>query len=267
MLYLITATKRGGAFFSDMLKSLKASAPNVRYTHVIVAQGDIQIPRDDAICNFITLRDSGAGLYPALNRALDYISGRPNCSCFSYINDDDGILPGFWKNVAKHEATESDVTYGDVLYTNVKSESCGYASICKNPRWLLALFQSGIPGITQQGTIFSARIVRNGWRFNEQLRLAADSLFIVDLLISDASFNYAKNPVAFYRKRPGQLSDDHRGMIAEAFLVTDRAKSVEISSFRRNLVKGGFRLASAGKIITRWRSSGFGSTRAFFDKK
>ncbi len=95
------------------------------------------------------------GLYGAINATL--AAAPAEWQWFTYINDDDRLLPGFSAMFARQLAGEpADVIYGDVELIDEDGERVSRITTERRPTWIPALLQQGISPLMQQGICFAA---------------------------------------------------------------------------------------------------------------
>jgi hypothetical protein len=267
---VITASK---GLNEDYLKvcaeSVYTACKNVEFAHIVVVPVERQSLVQNRLPRSLVIVEGGKGLYPALNQGFEYACREAGVTALSYINDDDGLIADGFDLLLKRFAREGgrSIVYGRVQYTDAFGRLLGEASICRHPADLLGLFAEGIPGLTQQGTVFPAECFETRGGFSGALRLAADSEWIVRLLAGRERFVFVNAKVAFYRCHMGQLSDDVASMEDEGRQVRAQAARVAMNRLRRKAGKLRFRLSNIGNVLNRMRWSGIHSTRMMFSKK
>ncbi len=217
----------------------------------------------------IVIAEQGKGMYAAINVGAKYAITRCGAKYLTYINDDDGLfVDGFnaLREVILKNA-ENMVVYGRVRFVDVNERCLGEASICRHTSDLLSLFSMGIPGLTQQGVIFASDCFEELGGFDEKMSLCGDAEFLVRLLMRRYRFVFVDVLAAFYRCRPGQLSDDVGEMRKEGEIVRRIASSAGTHLYRRLWAWWRFRLSNAPTIVRRLRQSGVQSTRRMFSTK
>src|SRR5438067_303548 len=93
------------------------------------------------------------GIYGALNAALAFAATDGDWDWFTYINDDDALLPGFARMWARHTEDEG-VIYGDVDLVDDEDRRLSRITVERAARWIPALLQQGISPLMQQGMLF-----------------------------------------------------------------------------------------------------------------
>src|SRR6185369_3098988 len=114
------------------------------------------------------------GIYGALNAAL--ASSGADWDWFSYINDDDLLLPDFSESLLRYQdaANPLQVLYGDVELIDQEGRYLTRITSEHRPWWIPALLQQGISPLMQQGMLFSRAVVRQLGGFDTRYRLCAD---------------------------------------------------------------------------------------------
>lgn len=158
--------------------------------------------------------EPGGGMYAAINAGLAAVSG---WDAFTYINDDDLLLPEFSRVAACARMIESCVVYGGVLLINTKGARTGAIPISPLPKLNRLLYAQRVEPVYQHGTVATrAAVERMGGGFDEALRFCGDSEFLARACVSGVRFVcVTKRPVAAFRLRAGQLTKNLPVMLEE----------------------------------------------------
>jgi hypothetical protein len=197
------------------------------------------------------------GIYGALNAALG--ASPDGWEWFTYINDDDLLLPGFGELVRRQQclAGPEPVAYGDVDLIREDGRLVSRVTVERSPQWIPALLQQGISPLMQQGMIFHRETVRGLVRFDTRYRLCADLDFWLRALSGGARFRYHPLPVARFRLRDGQLSANTELTIREQDEIVARHLPRRIPAAARTWARWRYRASNFPRYLQRFRSSGF----------
>ncbi len=259
---VVTPTLGESAFLDTTLESV-ASQP-LDILHVLSAPA----ARVEALaCRYPHARvvpDAGrtGGIYGALNAALAAVPD--GWDWFTYINDDDALLPGFGRAVAGHFADEapSPVLYGDVELVEESGARIGIVTSTPFPSWIPALLRQGISPLMQQGMLFRRDLVKRLGGFDLRYRLCADLDFWLRAYAEKNRFRRAPLRVAQFRLRGGQLSGDTRLTIAEQESIVSRHLPRQLSAPRLWLIRLGYRVFNLPRYLARIRRRGFRTSYA-----
>ncbi len=180
--------------------------------HVLVAPA---AQMEELVRRFPTLTvvpDPGGGMYAAINAGLAKI---PDWDAFTYINDDDLLLPGFGQLLKRLPHGLDGVHYGRVRMIDAEGQALGRIPISRNPRLNAVLYRSGIEPVYQHGTVIPRRVLEKVGRFDESYRLCGDSEWLARACLGGCRFTYCSSDVAAFRIRSGQLSRNVQAMGAE----------------------------------------------------
>lgn len=254
---VVTPTLGTSRFLDRTLASIAAQPVSIRSVLVAPAAqvAALQARHPDSV----VLPDAGrsAGLYGALNVALARAPGP--WAWFTYINDDDRLLPGFGDVVRSHLGlgASEPVAYGRVDLIDEDDRRTGTVTIERNPARIPALLQQGISPLMQQGTLFRRDCVERLGGFDLRYRLCADLDFWLRALAGGARFRHYDVPVAQFRLRSGQLSGDTAVTIREQDEIVSRHLPVRLPAWRRRAAVWRYRLDHLPCYLRRIRARGF----------
>jgi hypothetical protein len=196
------------------------------------------------------------GLYGALNSALSaYPDG---WEWFTYINDDDVLLPAFGELVRRHQSRpgREGVAYGDVQLIREDGSAVSRVTVERNPNWIPALLHQGISPLMQQGMLFHREAVRRIGPFDTQYGLCADLDFWLRAYAAGEKFRHYALTVARFRLRSGQLSSDTARTIREQDEIVSRHLPARTPRALRLYARWRYRVCNLARYAQRIRSNG-----------
>lgn len=195
-------------------------------------------------------------IYGALNAALQAVPD--GWDWFTYINDDDALLPGFGRAALAHldHVDAAPVLYGDVELIDERGDCINKITTTPVPSWIPALLGQGISPLMQQGMLFRRDVVRLLGGFDLRYRLCADLDFWLRAYAAGNRFHHVGRAVAQFRLREGQLSGDTRLTIAEQDGIVARHLPAPIPLAERWAVRLAYRIWNAPRYLARIRSRG-----------
>ena len=171
----------------------------------------------------IVAERAGGGMYAAINAGLA-VAG--DWDAFTYLNDDDLLLPDFARIVAAVGTTVADfhrdarVIYGGVRLVGADGRRLGAIPISSQPGLNRALYAQRLEPVYQHGTVATRAVVEKLGGFDPALKFCGDSEFLARACVSGTGFVCAtRREVAAFRLRPGQLTKNRGPMIAERVRV------------------------------------------------
>lgn len=200
------------------------------------------------------------GIYGALNAGL--AAAAPGWEWFTYINDDDTLLPDFSRMQRNEENADepADVVYGDVELIDERGGGVSHITTERRPRWIPALLQAGISPLMQQGMLFRRSTVERLRGFDTRYRLCADLDFWLRALVLGARFRSHRLSVAQFRLRRGQLSGNTSITDFEQREIVARHLPHPISPVVRRVARWRYRWCNLPRYVRRFRSRGFQSS-------
>jgi hypothetical protein len=205
------------------------------------------------------------GIYGALNAAL--AAAGEDWDWFTYINDDDALLPGFGGLAQRHcRANAEPVAYGDVALVGADGRAIARITVERNPARIGALLQAGISPLMQQGTLFRRDVVRALKGFDLRYRLCADLDFWLRAYAGGCPFRYYPELVAQFRLRGGQLSADTAATRREQDEIVRRHLPLPIPSWQKTLARWNYRAANLPRYWKRIRARGWHTSYALLDR-
>jgi glycosyltransferase involved in cell wall biosynthesis len=197
------------------------------------------------------------GIYGALNAGLAAATG--GWDWFTYINDDDALLPGFSTMLARAAAAAelAGVIYGDVDLIDEEGRRVSRITTERNPVWIPALLQQGISPLIQQGMLFRRAIVEQLRGFDTRYRLCADLDFWLRAYAGGAKFQSYPERVAQFRLRRGQLSGNTSITEYEQSEIVARLLPRRVAPTLQGLARMRYRWFNLPRYAARIWSRGF----------
>lgn len=208
-LLVVTPTLGASPWLIETVASVTACAPGA--VHVLVAPEEKRQRLRAEFPGTEVVADPGGGMYAAINAGL---SERRDWDVFTYINDDDFLLPGFAE--ARAAAGLERVAYGVVELVDERGRDMGPVPVSRFPRWNGLLYRSGIEAIYQHGTIIGRDVWRRAGAFDAGYRLCGDSEWFARAALLGCPFVFRRSRVAAFRLRSQQMSRNEAAMMAEA---------------------------------------------------
>jgi hypothetical protein len=197
------------------------------------------------------------GMYAAINHAL---KTAPAWEAFTYINDDDLLLPGFSATVraaASVGAGRPLLVYGRVRLIDRTGRRIGAIPISPRPALNRRLYALRLEPVYQQGTL----ITRAAWEmlggFDPALRLCGDSELLARACLSGLPFRRVSRTVAAFRLTAGQLSKNRVAMEAERRWIDEKLGLITPSSWHHQAARLAFRIFNLSVYAERIARHGF----------
>lgn len=197
------------------------------------------------------------GIYGALNAAL--AAAPAGWEWFTYLNDDDALLPGFAEMCRRHWARPAPeaVAYGDVELIDEKGRALSRITVERDPSRLGTLLQEGISPLMQQGTLFHRRAAQWLRGFDLRYRLCADLDYWLRAYAAGFPFRYHPVRVAQFRLRAGQLSGSTAVTEREQRDIVARHLPVPAPAAERRRARWAYRWRNLPRYVERIRRRGF----------
>jgi glycosyltransferase involved in cell wall biosynthesis len=241
-LWVVTPTLGDSAWLPETVESVARCAAGAR--HVLVTRADRVAELAARFPGAHVVAESGAGMYAAINAGL---AGGGDWEAFTYINDDDVLLPGFARVRARVAAAgrEAVMVYGGVRLIDVAGRRLGGIPISAIPGHNRALYAERLEPVYQHGTV----ITRAAWErvggFDGGLRLCGDTDYLARVCLSGVTGIFVRGEVAAFRLRAGQLTQNRGAMEAERAAVDMKlGLRAGVGGGRRLCARIGFRAAN-----------------------
>ncbi|MEI7552745.1 MAG: glycosyltransferase [Verrucomicrobiota bacterium] len=200
--------------------------------------------------------EPGGGMYAAINAGL---AAEADWDAFTYINDDDLLLPAFAAVVARAQTAEARVVYGGVRLINTAGRRVGSIPISPVPSLNRLLYAQRTEPVFQHGTVATRAVVARLGPFDTSLKFCGDSEFLARACVAGIPFVCAtKRDVAAFRLRAGQLTknlpvmlEEHHRLYRKLQLPADRI------TLRHRWARLVFRLANLPVYVERVARHGF----------
>jgi GT2 family glycosyltransferase len=164
--------------------------------------------------------DPGGGMYAAINAGL---AACEKWDAFTYINDDDLLLPRFAQVVAQARTRAPRIVYGGVQLINTHGRRIGsipISAVCSLNRLLYA---QRVEPVYQHGTLITRAVFERWGGFDAAFRFCGDSEFLARACVNGVEFKCATlRAVAAFRLRAGQLTKNLPAMLEEHHRVHDK---------------------------------------------
>jgi glycosyltransferase involved in cell wall biosynthesis len=254
---VITPTLGESGFLDRAVASVAAQPLDI--VHVISAPAGRRAALQARFPRARVVADAGksGGIYGALNAGL--AAAGEDWDWFTYINDDDALLPGFSSAFFHHVIADFSeaVIYGDVDLIDENDRVLSQVTVERAPAWIPALLQQGISPLMQQGMLFQRGLVRRIGDFDLRYRLCADLDFWLRAYVAGAGFRHFPVRVAQFRLRSGQLSGNTADTTREQAEIVRRHLPVPVSAPRREFARWRYRLGNLPRYVDRVRARGW----------
>jgi glycosyltransferase involved in cell wall biosynthesis len=254
---VVTPTLGDSVFLDKTMNSVGTQLLDI--LHVISAPAEKQQALQMRFPKACVVPDGGksGGIYGALNAALNKVT--EGWDWFTYINDDDMLLPGFSEAFYRHmrSVASEPVIYGDVDLIDENGGVISRITTERDPAWIPALLQQGISPLMQQGMLFRRDIVRRLKGFDLRYRLCADLDFWLRAYTAGAKFRYYPKRVAQFRLRSGQLSGNTATTRHEQDEIVQRHLPVPVTPWSVRFARWRYRACNLPRYLERTRARGF----------
>lgn len=220
-LLVITPTLGLSPWMAETVASVAAHGGGAR--HVLVAPAAVA---DSLAARFPSVQmetDPGGGMYAAINAGL---AAAGHWEAFSYLNDDDVLLPDFAANVRAVEAMgvrAAGIGYGGVRLISGDGRRMGAIPISPAPALNRLLYAQRLEPVYQHGTVVTRAVIDRIGAFDAGLRFCGDSEFLARACVRGVPFVRATGrETAAFRLRAGQLTKNRAAMLAERNRVDEK---------------------------------------------
>ncbi|MBI2516120.1 MAG: hypothetical protein HYV95_04325 [Opitutae bacterium] len=182
--------------------------------HVLVAPAAVTVSLATRFPHTRVIAEPGGGMYAAINAAL---TTQSEWDMFTYINDDDLLLPRFTRVVECLRVDSANAAYGGVRLIGTRSQRLGSIPISPAPTLNRLLYAQRVEPVYQHGTVFSRQVVEKIGLFDDSFRFCGDTEYMARACVAGVPFVCAtQRDVAAFRLRAGQLTKDLPVMLAES---------------------------------------------------
>lgn len=225
-------------------------------THVLVAPAAAVSSLATRFPRTRVIAEPGGGMYAAINAG---VAATEAWDAFTYINDDDLLLPDFSRVAATMAVPAPRIAYGGVRLINSQGRRIGSIPISPRPELMRALYAQRIEPVYQHGTAWT----RPAWEalggFDASFRYCGDSESLARACLAGIPFVRATGAeVAAFRLRGGQLTKNRAALIAERHRVDEKLglRATGLGPAHRR-ARWAFRLANLGRYAERILRHGF----------
>ena len=260
---IITATRGDSPWFDSTIESVAMlRRQGVPLVWVVIGPIDSIEGYRNRVTVDRVIAERNKGLYAALNQAISDMADT-YWTHFTYINDDDGLMPGFIDLCRFASTGHGDVYYGNIDYVDMHGATIGSVSIARYPADCLPLLSKGIAPFSQQGMLMSRTLLERIGLFDLRFSHVGDAYLWVRCFEFGARFCYVPTTCAFYRIRPGQLSNAVELMHDQNQLVTKHAAEIRPIKFS-SIALALFRFSNFLNVLRRVSRIGLRSSRSMF---
>lgn len=201
---------------------------------------------------------SNRGMYAAINAGI--AAARP-WDAFTYLNDDDLLLPAFGvvARALGADAGQAWVAYGGVRLIGSDGRRLGAIPISPAPEINRVLYAQRIEPVYQHGTLIGRAAYEQLGGFDESLRSCGDSEYLARACLAGVPFVRAtRAEVAAFRLHAGQQTKVRERMIAERRRVDEKlGLPVVRPTLEHRLARWRFRIANLPIYAERIARHGF----------
>lgn len=219
-LLVVTPTLGESPWLAETVASVAAYAGPCE--HVLVTPENAARAITERFPRVRVVAEPGGGMYAAINAGLDSLG---DWTAFTYLNDDDVLLPDFSKNADAISAAgdRALIVYGGVRLIGARGRRLGAVPISPAPDLNRALYAQRLEPVYQHGTVATRAAVETAdGPFDATLRFCGDSEFLARACCRGVPFLRAtRREVAAFRLRAGQLTKDRAAMMNERALVDE----------------------------------------------
>jgi GT2 family glycosyltransferase len=261
---VVTPTLGTSLWLSETISSVKDNLPNS--THIISCPESKTSELQARFPQVRVIADQGKqnGLYGAINAGIESVDS--DWEWFTYINDDDLLMPGVGRLAERLTSTNANIMFGDVNY--IDERGCEIAPIPIEPKLKhhRDLFRCRITPYVQQGSFFSRSVFERLNGFESKFRLSADFDFMIRALNHGFGTEYVCETVASFRIRAAQLSSARAEMIAECNEIIHSNLGPPPTAAFAKWTALRFKLRNLRYYIRRLRAAGFVSSERIMAK-
>ncbi|HWA27689.1 MAG TPA: glycosyltransferase [Lacunisphaera sp.] len=206
---VVTPTLGASPWLAETVASVAALGLDGR--HVLVAPAAAVAGLAARFPGVTVLAEPGGGMYAAINAGL---AAAGDWAAFTYLNDDDLLLPAFGRVLAAI-ASGAEMAYGGVKLINGEGRRLGAIPVSHFPAHNRALYALRLEPVYQHGTLVARAAWQRHGGFDPEFRRCGDSEFLARLCVAGVGARHVGGEVAAFRLHTGQLTKDRGPMIAE----------------------------------------------------
>lgn len=208
---MITPTLGSSPWLEETVASVAMHAAGA--VHVLVAPCEQMEGLQTKFPGVHLVAEPGGGMYAAINAGLATAGA---WDAFTYINDDDTLLPGFEAVMKAARENPQAVVYGEVELVDEQGRSLGRNPVSRFLVWNRLLHRAGIEAVCQQGTIITRTAWDNTGPFDASYRFCGDSEWLARASARGCAYVFCGVRVATFRLRKNQMSRNEEAMRSEA---------------------------------------------------
>lgn len=265
-LLVVTPTLGESPFLDQTVASIEAQPIHIRHVISTPARKVNELAR--RYPHALVVPDAGrlGGIYGAINAGIQAANFK--WDWFTYINDDDSLLPGFGRVMLQNlrDPSPAPVVYGDVDLVNEDGSRISCITTAENPAWIPALLHQSISPLMQQGMAFRRDVVDRLGGFDLRYRLCADLDFWLRAYAAGERFRYHPESVAQFRLRHGQLSADTSVTQREQDAIVARHLPRRSGALERLSTKLLYRTYNLPRYLERFRNRGLRTSYAILQE-
>lgn len=199
---ILTPVFESGLVLETCIRSVSDQGSGVRH---LIQDG---ASRDEATKKILSrhaanvVSEADAGMYDALNRALDRSEG----DVVGHLNADEQYLPGVLSRVRKifDSMSDIDVVCGDILLADIDWNPLSYRqSVLPSPD-SAGLIPLPVPTC---GMFIRKSLFEKGLRYRADLRAIADAVLVQDIIRMKARWYFDRVPYAVFSLHDNNLSN------------------------------------------------------------
>lgn len=252
---VVTPTLGNSPWLAETVASV--AALSLAGKHVLVAPP--QAVRDLAarFPGVTVVSEPGGGMYTAINAGLAAVD---DWDAFTYINDDDLLLPGFSTVVTKLAVWTGRpcLAYGRVRLIGGDGRRLGAIPVSAWPGSNRDLYAQRLEPVYQHGTLVNRAAWERHGGFDPEFRWCGDSEFLARLCVRGVPAVRVGGEVAAFRLRRGQLTKNRSVMMAERMRVDEKLGLLAPrQTWRHRWARLVFRAANLPVYAGRIRRHGF----------
>ena len=253
---VVTPTLGESPWLAETVASVAAQRLDLRHVLVAPAGRGAGLAAKFPGTRVVTEANAAGGMYAAINAGL---AAEREWGVFTYLNDDDLLLPAFAQAAAVADFTGARVVYGGVRLLGADGRRLGAIPISPAPTLNRLLYAQRLEPVYQHGTLVTRAVVEAMGPFDGGLRFCGDSEFLARACVRGVPFVCAtRREVAAFRLRAGQLTKNRGAMTAERAQV-DAALGLLATrrTFRHRWARLIFRLSNLPVYAERAARHGF----------
>lgn len=253
-LLVATPTRGDSPWLAETVASVSRCAPGA--AHVLIAPSARCTELAARFPGVRVVEETGGGMYAAINAGVAAVA---EWDAFTYINDDDLLLPGFGRILGRSEKiTGAAMVYGGVRLIDENGGRLGGITVSRFPAHNRVLYALRLEPVYQHGTV----VTRAAWErvgpFDATFRLCGDSEFLARLCVAGVRAEHVGCEAAAFRLRRGQLTKNRDAMEAERAKVDANLRLLcGVPVVRKVWVRVGFRVANTALYAERMWRHGF----------